>query len=268
MPGGVDSWKLDTHGFCFMKGLPPISCDLEDRLATRLQYLPLLAERARQAAGAEAAYVTNYILRNEFAIGYNTHCHSDFGPWSEGTFRKMLMERYKVPAAEVETKELLMANVWHPYHLPAYTDPLCLMDMSSVVGMTKGWEKTSVVRLPTAIDQLEGLGDEETSESIAFYRSGWFYENQSLRSDDGLLAACPYRPTHRFVFCPDMHPDEACLFKQWDSREEVDAKCCFHSSMHDTFHDKDPSYPPRRSLECRLVLTFPKEPKAPASSKL
>ena len=78
--------------------------------------------QARKVAGAEAAYVTNYILRGDDSIGYNVHCHSDFGPWSEATFRQMLIDRYKVPKEVVDEKELLMVNYlysasydWHFY---------------------------------------------------------------------------------------------------------------------------------------------------------
>ena len=57
-----------------------------------------------------------------------------------------------------------MANVWHPYDRPAFSDPLCLMDMTCMApeaGFAPGWEKTRIVRLPTAIDQISGLSDPE-----------------------------------------------------------------------------------------------------------
>ena len=80
-----------------------------------------------------------------------------------------------------------------------------------------------------------------------------------MKSDDGLLSACPFDPAHRFFFCSDMRPDEAWLFKQWDTREGPDARVCFHSAVHDPFYDEGGQrMPTRRSLECRLVLTFPK----------
>ena len=95
-----------------------------------------------------------------------------------------------------------------------------------------------------------------------------------LISDDGLLSACPPAETHKFYFCPDMEPDECWLFKQWDTRKDKGARVCFHSAVHDPFHDMDgiesisglegrlrshtvSRMPTRRSLECRLVMTFP-----------
>ena len=95
VPGGLDSWDLDKNGFAFMKGLPPIHQRLENPAdrgyadmegsATFDDYCTNLAEAARVKAGAESAYVTNYILREEVSQNYNVHCHSDFGTWSEAT---------------------------------------------------------------------------------------------------------------------------------------------------------------------------------------
>ena len=49
------------------------------------------------------------------AAGYNVHTHSDFGPWAEDTFRRMLIDRYNVPEAELSQKDLLLVNLWHPF---------------------------------------------------------------------------------------------------------------------------------------------------------
>ena len=295
--GGLASFQLDTHGFACMQGkLPPWPTtlanpidydfpDFEDAdMPGSHEYIPALAEAARAFVGAEACYVTNYVLRSDAASagpGYNVHTHSDFGPWAEETFRAMLTERYSVPASVVQSKELLMVNLWQPFDRPAYSDPLALMDMTSMA-LPQGWEETSAVRrLPIAIDSLSSLGD--NPEPSAFYQSGRFYSlgadgQQTGRSDDGMLAACPPLPTHRFYYCPDMKPDEAWLFKQWDTRSDDPgrARICFHSAVHDPFYDAEGAerlaglagrmkshtvsqMPTRRSLECRMVMTFPKQ---------
>ena len=292
--GGIESFRLDTHGFAYMQGLlppwpvplaNPADHDFPDFEAADMpgsrEYLPALAEVCRKFAGADAAYVTNYVLRSDAVSagnGYNVHAHSDFGPWAEATFRTMLTERYGVPASVVREKELLMVNLWHPFDRPAYSDPLALLDMTSV-DLPPGWETTSAVRrLPIAIDTLSSLGD--NAEPSPFYLSGRFYGldgdgQQTGKSDDGLLSACPPLPTHRFYHCSDMRSDEAWLFKQWDTRRDQGARMCFHSAVHDPRYDAEGAerlsglqgrlqshavslMPTRRSLECRMVMTFPK----------
>ena len=96
-----------------------------------------------------------------------------------------------------------------------------------------------------------------------------------------MLAACPPPPpattqNRRFYFCSDMQPHEAWLFKQWDTRTDKAARVCFHSAVHDPFYDAPGSeklaglqgrmkshtvsqMPTRRSLECRMVMVFPKQ---------
>ena len=306
VPGGIESFQLDTHGFACMRGvLPPWPPELANpmdyefpdfeaaEMPGATEYCPALAEACRKFAGAEAAFVTNYILRNDAVSdgpGYNVHTHSDFGPWAEGTFRAMLTERYGVPAHVVQEKDLLLVNVWHPFDRPAYSDPLALMDMSSMA-LPTGWEETAAVRrLPIAIDQLASLGDND--EPSPFYRSGRFYSldaggQQTMKSDDGCLSACPPLPTNRFYYCPDMRPDEAWLFKQWDTRRDKAARICFHSAVHDPVYDVQvdgakalaglegrltshtvSQMPTRRSLECRMVMTFPKPVAEDSRSKL
>merc|ERR550514_1088705 len=70
------------------------------------------------------------------------------------------------------------------------------------------------------------------------------------------ITAPLYSPQHRWVYISDMRPDETWLFKQWDSREGV-AKCTFHCSFHDPYHDGWTDCPGRRSVEARILLTFP-----------
>merc|ERR1712096_375176 len=79
------------------------------------------------------------------------------------------------------------------------------------------------------------------------------------------LTGPTYAPQHRWVFMSDQRPDEAWLFKQYDTRPGV-ARQCFHNSFHDPFHDEDPDCPGRRSAEFRILLIFPKV-KATSSSE-
>ena len=61
-----------------------------------------------------------------------------------------------------------------------------------------------------------------------------------------------------------MRPDEAWLFKQYDSTDGV-AKASFHTSFVDPFHLKNPEIPARRSMEFRMILAFPKRNQAAAA---
>merc|ERR1711964_198819 len=58
-----------------------------------------------------------------------------------------------------------------------------------------------------------------------------------------------YAPQHRWVFCSDQRPEEAWLFKQYDTRPGMPARQAFHNSFRDPFHEGDPTKPGRRSAE-------------------
>ena len=65
-----------------------------------------------------------------------------------------------------------------------------------------------------------------------------------------------YSPRQRWVYLPDMLEEEAMIFKQYDYRDSATTKATFHAAFRDPFHDKWPQCPGRRSIECRVILTF------------
>ena len=107
-----------------------------------------------------------------------------------------------------------MVNVWHPRDIPAYKDPLCLLD-------------TSTVDLEHEIQDIP-----------------FFNLNGDVSKGFPPLVGPSFSLKHRWVFIPDLKPDEAWLFKQYDTRPSV-AKQCFHNSFVDPFHLDDPTKPGR-----------------------
>ena len=55
-----------------------------------------------------------------------------------------------------------------------------------------------------------------------------------------------------------MGQEEAWMFKQYDTRGGL-PKMAFYNSFHDPFHDQWAECPARRSIEARVLLTFPKD---------
>ena len=68
---------------------------------------------------------------------------------------------------------------------------------------------------------------------------------------------------HSWVSLTDMQPTEGALFKQYDFRqsakEKGEALATFHCSSPDPYH-RNTNLPGRRSIECRIILTFEPEP--------
>lgn len=109
---------------------------------------------------------------------------------------------------------------------------MCLLDASTVD-----------VANDTILFKYQGNSEMKDHEGKQFYYS------------EPIALGPLYKEAHKWVFCPDMQPGEAWLFKQYDTRAGV-VPCAFHNSFHDPFHDPDPSCPGRRSCELRILLAF------------
>lgn len=267
VPGGVDSFNLDVHGFQVIK--PPPAVDFTNSRLVKKEYYAQLSEQVRQLMGAKEAYCTSHLCRDETngksggnpGAGYARFAHADASRASPQAWRRMLghvsskAKGLPMSAEELASVDLCMVNIWLPRDRPAYKDPLCLLDVSSV-----------------------NLADAEKGGDIAKipflkYESGqpktwWGTTSDSV--EDGLvgyLVGPSYSPNHRWYFLPDQTPDECLVFKQFDERNGG-TQGCFHNSFHDHFYDDMPAETHgRRSVEFRMFLTFPKK-QAAASSKL
>lgn len=180
--------------------------------------------------------------------GYGRLAHTDYGPEFEPLFRKMLVERMGLPEEEARSCGLCVVNLWAPIERPAYKDPLCLLDHSSVPA-----------------EKREQMIPYMTTGNIGYKRGAgtWSPNLIPQASQDAPSYGPVYSPEHRWVYLPDMRPDEAVIFKQHDYRLGTGrARTGCHSAFSDHFHDADKECPGRRSIECRLLLTFDAGPQS------
>merc|ERR1719171_1015618 len=78
-------------------------------------------------------------------------------------------------------------------------------------------------------------------EGIADLGEKDWRENADSVIPRSTLSGPTYAPQHRWVFCSDQRPDEAWLFRQYDERERIPSKMCFHNSFRDPFHLQEES---------------------------
>lgn len=289
--GGLESWDLDTHGFCCRT--PPPAVDFLDRELTSATYGPELIEQAKKLTGAKEGYFYQMLTRPTLdgaVMPFSTYTHADFGANAVPMFRQELVSRFGVAEEEAANCDLCLLNVWIPWGNPAFKDPLGLLDASTVR------YEDEVVPIPFANLNLFYPGGRDRSGNVMARKSAKEKAySQEIREKFGtkskessssgsagsavkaavqsLLVGPAYSPKHRWVFCSDQKPNEAWFFKQWDTRPNV-AKSVFHNSFIDPFHASDPNCPTRRSVELRLLLTFPRrddedlESKKKAAAKL
>jgi hypothetical protein len=263
LPGGKDAWSLDEHGFCYI-ARPAYDFEehaQQDRKRVDAEFGPKVVEAVRLAAGAKRAFWMSHQRRAEegariagqdadgYVLGFG---HSDYGPDFERQLRTVLTARYGVLPHEAQTCGLCLVNMWAPVQRPAYQNPLAYLDSSSIEMPTH----TTKYLLPSEVDtgygyQKEALGQEKHPRPVN--------ERVPVAAKDAPALAPLYSPQHRWVYLPDMTEDEAVIFKQYDFRKSSTSKATFHQAFPDPFHSSWADCPGRRSIECRVVLTYDTE---------
>lgn len=268
--GGLASFSLKDHGITCLK--PPQTLDFDNvkKEAIQQEYYPKLQEVVKQATGAKHAFVFQHTKRTEnpksLTQGYAKFAHADSGPISPEVFRGMLVGRFGLPEEEVKNSYVVLVNFWTPFDRPAYKNPLCLLDASTVDVTT---ERVRVNYAASTTDRRQNQdggrkatdgftpSEEEQKKIEELFKAG--KTAGGVFADPGLSGPL-YAPRHRWIFCPDMEPnEEAWLFTQYDERPGYMPS--FHCSFHDSFYDDKGEVPGRRSLECRMVCLFPKQAK-------
>lgn len=267
LPGGLSAWDLDTHGFTMVRP-PPQPSDFRSQKTLNEEYYPKLAELAKKVTGGKHCVFFYDLVRTEDRSNpdnaYAGFAHSDGCASSIGAFRQALVQS-GVPEAEAATCDILMAGIWHPIDRPAFKNPLCLLDGSTVHTP----EDLKVIEMLHKAETLSAMTEKQWrvfgERSKMFSRTS---EEAGQRKVLSNLMGPVYSPSHRWVYISDQRPDECWLFKHYDTREDR-VQSCFHTSFHDPYHEDEPDDSHgRRSAEFRCLLTFPKEggPTVPASS--
>ena len=70
----------------------------------------------------------------------------------------------------------------------------------------------------------------------------------------GVIQQAVYRPAHRWYYFPEMEPDEALLFKTYESATDGRARFTIHTSFEDPAAAADA--PPRESIETRCFAFY------------
>ena len=245
--GGLGAWDFERNGFTVVSAPDPVA-DFGDRGLLAKHYVPRVLDLVRQTLGASHAFSVGFQIRTEATgrgtsqASYARFAHSDYGPEYEPQFRRVLTHRFGMPEDEARDCGLCCVGFWAPIDRPAYQDPLCLLDAASTDA--EALSKQSIRLIYSGLSLGTMNRDRPVEERIP------------VPGGDAPSIAATYSPEHRWFFVPDMSPEQALIFKQYDWRPDVPSRVCFHNSFRDRFHDDWPDCPGRRSIEVRVLLAF------------
>jgi len=219
----ADRLDLDVEGIAVVRA-PTAVRDFWDEAQTLALGHPETAEIVRKATGASRVVVFDHTLRrraegvDDRAVGLPrqpaTRVHVDQTVWSGPNRTREIMGEQ---AEALLTRRAAIINVWRPIAHVARDWPLALGDARSF--------------------QAEDL---IPTDLIFPHRRGETY-------------GIAHNPGQRWLYIPDLAPDEAILIKCWDSDPSV-ARFAPHSGFEDP--TTPPGTPPRQSIEFRTIAFF------------
>jgi hypothetical protein len=212
---------LDEQGLVFVKHRTKVE-DFFDENEVRTVYYPEIEQLIRRESGAARVVIFDHALRSGDKAESEAklirtpvlQAHNDY---TERSGPNRLREILPDEADRLLEHRFAIIQVWRAINRPIQANPLALADASSV-----------------AFDDLI------VAERRYPHRIGQTYRLK-------------YNPRHRWIYFPEMHRDEAIVFKVYDS-EKNRARFTAHTSFHDPATPPDAA--PRQSIEMRAFALF------------
>ena len=213
--------SLDEQGFVFVEHKTKVN-DFFDENQLKTIYYPEIEQLIRSQSGASRVVIFDHALRSgdvaerEEKLVRNPvlQAHNDYTEWSgPNRLREILPDE----ADELLKCRFAIIQVWRAINRPIQSNPLALADARSIA-----------------------FEDLMVAERRYPHRVGQTYRLK-------------FNPQHRWIYFPEMRPDEAIVFKVYDSDKER-ARFTAHTSFDDPA--TPPGAPPRQSIEMRAFAFF------------
>lgn len=221
--------RLDAHGFELWHA-PSAVRDFSDQEAITGTYYQEAAELALAVTGAQEAYVFDHLVRrrelarrplvfgrhaDDGTAAANGRVHNDY---TEASGRRRLARVLGEDTDPRLVGRYAIVNIWRPTRAPVLDTPLALCDARSV----------------SLFDLVEA----------------------DVRYPDrtGEIYLTLHSPRHRWFYFSAMAPEEALVFKQYDSHISGVSRFTPHVAFD--LPDPPPDAAPRESIEIRCLVVY------------
>ena len=212
---------LETMGFCLVRHRTAL-VNVTDKVELQRVYYPEMERLVCQVSGAQRAFVFDHTIRHgDQAVREEKllrepvfYVHNDY---TEASAPRRVRELLPDEAEALLQKRFAIIQVWRPLRTIS-RNPLAIADARS-------------------ISPADMIGAERRYP----HRVG---ETYRLR----------HNPAHEWYQFPQMTPEEAIVFKVYDSLQDGRARFTPHTSFDDPATPADA--PPRQSIEARLFAFF------------
>ena len=213
---------LDTHGFELLEhARPPVDWNDPDTVAER--YYPEVSARVLESTGGTRTFLFDHTVRHgdeavRKARGVREPAfgvHNDYTHWSA---RKRLRELMSDEAETLLERRFAIVQAWRPIRRVVEADPIAIADARDI------------------------------------HESDLIPVNRVSLGRVGETWQIAHHPRQRFYWFPNMTPDEALLFKVYDSATDGRARFTAHTAFRLPTQSADT--PPRESCEVRMFVFF------------
>jgi hypothetical protein len=215
-------FALEQNGFRFVRHNTRVA-DFYDEDEIRRVYYPEMEALIKAEAGAKRVVVFDHTLRtadDELRAAQKIRevvrrVHNDYTEWSGPQRVRDLMGD---EAEDLLKHRFAIVQVWRPIRHPVESWPLAIADAKSLS------PEDMVVTERRYPDRV------------------------------GQTSAITWNPAHRWYWFPQMRPDEALVFKVYDSMTDGRARFTAHTAFDDP--STPPHARPRESIEIRTLAFF------------
>lgn len=214
---------LDREGFQFVRSGTAVR-DFFDPQELEKVYYPEVEKLVQDVTGAPRVLIFDHTLRSadeatREKLQIREPVNAMHNDYTEHSAPQRLRDLLPAEADTLLQGRFQIVQVWRPINVPAQRSPLALCDAST-------------------------LADDDLILTELHYehRIGEIYH-------------LGYNPAHRWFYFPDMQPEEALVFKVYDSVTDGRARYTAHGAF---VHPSAPATaPPRQSIEVRAMTFFP-----------
>lgn len=218
----ADRFSLDREGFEFVQHGTGVR-DFFDPDQLEAVYYPEVEMLVKQVTGASRVLIFDHTLRSgdeemRERLQIREPVNAMHNDYTECSAPQRVRDLLPDEADALLQGRFQIVQVWRPINVPAQRSPLAICDASTI-----------------ADDDL--------------ILTELHYEDRV-----GEIYHLGYNPAHRWFYFPDMRPDEALVFKVYDSVKDGRARYTAHGAF---VHPSAPvTAPPRQSIEVRTMTFF------------
>jgi hypothetical protein len=218
----IGEFDIEINGFRFVRHATRVA-DFYDEDEIRRVYYPEMEDLVKAETGAKRVVVFDHTLRTDDSDLRETakirevvrRVHNDYTEWSGPQRVRDLMGG---EAEELLKHRFAIVQTWRPIRHPVETWPLAIADAQS---LSRDDLVVTERRYPDRVGQT---------------------------------SAITWNPNHRWYWFPHMRPDEALVFKTFESMTDGRARFTAHTAFDDPL--TPPGARPRESIEIRTLAFF------------